>query len=150
MKTKHYLSCIIFLLFSFSNWAQSCLPEGITFSTQGQIDSFAINYPGCTEIEGDVKIQESTSNNISNLIGISQIVTIEGNLVIRSNKSLLTLNGLENINSIGESLSIRSNTMLSNITSLQNLFSIGGSIAISSNNELQDLSGLENIVWTLR
>jgi len=27
--------------------SQSCLPDGITFSTQAQIDNFQINYPGC-------------------------------------------------------------------------------------------------------
>ena len=45
-------------------FAQGCLPEGITFTTQEQIDSFAINYPGCTEIEGFVDIN---GNNITNL-----------------------------------------------------------------------------------
>ncbi len=34
-----------------------CLPEGITFTTQAQIDNFQLNYPGCTEIEGDMKIK---------------------------------------------------------------------------------------------
>ncbi len=34
--------------------AQSCLPDGITFETQAQIDSFQVNYPGCTEVEGNV------------------------------------------------------------------------------------------------
>ena len=33
-------------------FSQGCLPEGITFTTQEQIDNFQINYPGCTEIEG--------------------------------------------------------------------------------------------------
>ena len=33
-------------------FSQGCLPEGITFTTQEQIDNFQTNYPGCTEIEG--------------------------------------------------------------------------------------------------
>jgi hypothetical protein len=37
-------------------FSQGCLPEGITFTTQEQIDNFQANYPGCTEIEGDVNI----------------------------------------------------------------------------------------------
>ena len=32
-------------------YSQSCLPEGIIFETQAQIDSFQIDYPGCTEID---------------------------------------------------------------------------------------------------
>ena len=36
------------------NCGQICLPNGITFTTQGQIDSFSINYPGCSVIGGYV------------------------------------------------------------------------------------------------
>ena len=36
--------------------SQSCLPEGIEFTTQEQIDNFQTDYPGCIEIEGDVTI----------------------------------------------------------------------------------------------
>jgi hypothetical protein len=46
----------------------TCLPEGINFTTQAQIDNFQTNYPGCTEIEGDVLILGS---NITNLTGLS-------------------------------------------------------------------------------
>ena len=31
---------------------QGCLPEGIAFTTQEQIDNFQTDYPGCTEIFG--------------------------------------------------------------------------------------------------
>ena len=49
-----------------------CLPEGITFTTQAQIDSFAVNYPGCTEIDGDVIIGRSNpTTDISNLNGLN-------------------------------------------------------------------------------
>ena len=47
--------------------AQPCLPEGITFSTQAEIDSFQINYPSCTEIEGDVTIEGWDIANINGL-----------------------------------------------------------------------------------
>ena len=43
----------------------SCLPEGITFTTQEQIDNFQINYPGCTEIEGNVMIYGLEIDNIN-------------------------------------------------------------------------------------
>jgi hypothetical protein len=38
-------------------YSQGCLPEGITFTTQAQIDSFQINYPGCNAVEGNVIIE---------------------------------------------------------------------------------------------
>ena len=37
--------------------SQPCLPEGITFTTQAQIDSFQTNYPVCSEIEGECNNQ---------------------------------------------------------------------------------------------
>ncbi len=56
-------------------FSQPCLPEGITFTTQEQIDNFQTNYPGCTEIEGDVIIG---GNNISNLDGLSLVNAVGG------------------------------------------------------------------------
>jgi hypothetical protein len=55
--------------------AQPCLPEGITFSTQAQIDSFQTNYSGCTEIEGGVLIE---GNDITNLEGLSVLEIVDG------------------------------------------------------------------------
>lgn len=85
-------------LFTLHAVAQSCLPEGITFTTQAQIDSFQIMYPGCTEIEGDVEIN---GDNITNLNGLSVLTGIDGYLRLLSNNVLTNLNGLENLISIG-------------------------------------------------
>ena len=56
---------IILISFQFTASSQTCLPEGITFSTQAQIDNFPYNYPGCTEIEGYVVILGDEINNLS-------------------------------------------------------------------------------------
>lgn len=53
----------------------SCLPEGITFTTQAQIDSFQINYPGCTEILGTVVIE---GPSIINLDGLNVLTAVGG------------------------------------------------------------------------
>ena len=58
------ISLALFIQFTVSS--QSCLPDGITFETQAQVDSFQINHPGCFEIEGDVTI---SGDNITNLNG---------------------------------------------------------------------------------
>jgi hypothetical protein len=42
---------LTFLLMAFGGVfiiAQGCLPDGISFTTQAQIDNFQTNYPGCT------------------------------------------------------------------------------------------------------
>jgi len=41
------LLLVFFFLFSGKIQAQ-CPPEGITLSTQAEIDAFSVNYPDCT------------------------------------------------------------------------------------------------------
>jgi hypothetical protein len=88
------------LLFTIINFvtAQGCLPEGISFSSQSQIDNFEENYPGCTEIEGSVTIVQNAQ--ITNLDGLNVITTIGGDFIIKT--SMLTnVNGLSNLAYIG-------------------------------------------------
>jgi hypothetical protein len=59
--------------------AQGCLPEGITFTTQNQINSFQVDYPGCTEIIGPVRIQ---GNDIINLGGLNVLTSLGHDLSI--------------------------------------------------------------------
>jgi hypothetical protein len=100
----------------------NCLQNGITFSTQEQIDNFASNSPPCTRIGGDVIIQPGTTE-ITNLEGLSQVNFIEGVLKINSNNSLLSLEGLENLNfSCITGLEIINNTSLE-ICNLPNICS---------------------------
>jgi hypothetical protein len=139
---KKLLSITIFLAFSYTVVSQSCLPEGIIFETQAQVDSFQENYPGCTEIEGFLDISESNITDLSNLIVITHV---GANFVIEFNDSLTSLSGLEGITSIGGDLVIVQNPVLSNLTGLNSLTSIGGYLKISDNNSLTSLSGLDNI-----
>ena len=55
---------LLVLTFQANVFSQGCLPEGITFTTQQQINDFQTNYPGCTEIEGDVEILNDNINNV--------------------------------------------------------------------------------------
>ena len=98
--------------------AHHCLPEGITFSTQAEIDSFQNNFPGCVEIEEDVTIN---GNNISGLDGIDVITKIGGDLTIVSNDVLSSLTGLANLKSIGGDLLIAGNTVLTILTGLDSI-----------------------------
>jgi hypothetical protein len=167
-KTLLLLLCIsIEVNLSFS---QSCLPEGITFTTQAQVDSFPVNYPGCTQIEGVVTINGEDISNLSglngltyigeglfigtffyggnfqltNLAGLENLTSIEGYLHINQNFVLTSLSGLNNLTSIGDYLVIYGNA-LDNLSGLSGLTSIGGSLHIARNYNLSDLSGLENL-----
>jgi hypothetical protein len=124
--------------------AQSCLPEGITFATQSQIDSFSILYPNCSEIEGEVFIE---GEDINSLIGIEALTAIHGSLRINYNNTILTtLNGLNNLTYIGGSLMIGGNAGLSDISALGNVDYVGYFIIVSFNPYLNSLAGLDNIV----
>jgi uncharacterized repeat protein (TIGR01451 family) len=123
-------------------FSQDCLPNGINFNTQQEIDDFGINYPGCMHILGDVNIDET---NISNLDGLENITAISGLLRIYDNADLISISGLENLDSVGGELTIYYNTALSNLHGLENLNSIGGNVTIGNNETLSSLSGLENL-----
>jgi hypothetical protein len=112
---------------------QSCLPEGIIFSTQEQIDNFQTNYPECTEIEGDVTIQGA---GITNLDGLSVLASIGGKLEIRANSSLGSLVGLESLISIGGYFLIQYNSSLLSLTGLEDITFVGGDLTIIGNTAL--------------
>jgi len=61
-KVVVFIVSLMFLQFTCSS--QPCLPNGIIFTTQNQIDSFQINNPNCTEIEGDVRIEGIDITNL--------------------------------------------------------------------------------------
>ncbi|MBW6490477.1 MAG: T9SS type A sorting domain-containing protein [Lentimicrobium sp.] len=128
-------------------FSQGCLPEGITFTTQEQIDNFQTNYPGCTEIEGFVII--SGGDEITNLNGLSVLTSIGGMLRIYSCSVLTSLLGLENITYIGGDLEVylwpSGTSVLANLNGLNNLTTIEGGLDITNTDVLTSLTGLENV-----
>lgn len=128
-------------------FSQSCLPEGITFTTQEEIDDFQSNYPGCTEIEGFVTI--SGYDEITNLNGLSVLTSIGERLRIYSCSVLTSLSGLENITYIGGDLEVymwpSGTSVLTNLNGLNNLTTIGGGLNITNTDVLSSLTGLENV-----
>ena len=124
-----------------AGFTQGCLPDGITFTTQAEIDNFPTNYPGCTEIEGDVTIYGPL---IYNLDCLSNVTSMGGYLDINSCIWLTNLNGLSNLTYLGKDLMIASTAIVS-FSPLQGLTNISGELMILYNDSLVDLSGLENI-----
>ena len=124
---KIFLTLLLPILLNIGNaHAQGCLPNGITFTTQAQINSFPTDYPGCTIIDGNVGI---TGNNITNIDSLIQITKINGSLQILNAGGLTNLDGFENLTHVQGLISIK-NTTITNITGLNNLDSIGGSLKI--------------------
>jgi len=145
--------CLLVVMLTISLsllFSQGCLPEGINFHSQSQIDDFQSNYPGCTEILGDVFIGSYYGSDISNLNGLNVLTSIGGYLTILDTQ-LSNLSGLELLNSI-ESFEISHNFTLINLIGLESLKSVGGSFVVNNNPNLQTLSGLDSlstISWSL-
>lgn len=145
------LSLILFLVFQGVVFSQPCLPEGITFTTQEEIDNFQTNYPNCTEIVGDVMIVGS--EDITNLHGLSVLTSIGGNFFVVGNQSLINFSGLENLAEINGFFHIGdydgaygiTNSSLQSLTGLEGLTSIGGAFWIMWNEALTTISGLSGI-----
>ncbi len=163
-------SAIIFFFFLlFGNIAvgQDCPIGGLDFPHQGNLDEFLVNYPNCTEINGDVTISEFYSGTIVNLLALQNITSIKGKLIIDGNTDLVSLSGLENLISVEGNFIISDNESLNSLSGLENLTNViyfwinnndnlinllglenlipNGIFYISGNNNLTDLSGLENI-----
>ena len=139
---KRLVTILLITGFNLVTSAQSCIPDYISFYLQSQVDSFQINYPGCTEIEGDVYI---SGNDITNLIGLAVLTSIGGDLRIENASSLTKLIGLNNLSYIGEDLIIEENEALYNFEGLSSLVQIEESFILKENTSLISLSGLDNL-----
>jgi len=138
---------LLFVLVQLNSFSQSCLPEGIQFSNQEQIDQFSNNYPGCYKILGPVLIGDfSGTDSITSLEGLSQLTSFGDELAILGNNNLISLEGLESIQTIDGQFGLYYNPNLINVNGLQSLTSIGGSFVITNNNNLVSLEMLSSLV----
>jgi len=162
---------VFLTLFSFAfcialSAQSSCLPDGIGFTSQEEIDAFATNYPGCTCIEGSVDV---FGKNITSLAGLSQITQIKGDLRI-SYLSAPDFTGLDNLTDVGGHLSLfgskNSSTAgfegltcvgsylriifnpFEDLNGLQNLKKVSNGIFLRDNDKLTSLDGLSTICYT--
>jgi hypothetical protein len=144
---KKLILVLAIVIYSQSEiFSQGCLPDGIIFTTQAQIDSFQINYPGCSIIEGNVRIE---GVDISNLDSLITITTIQGRLKIGNfvnfNLMLSDLTGLSNLVEVGEQLEIQNNTILTSLEGLNNLVSFPEPTFIINNSSLESIASLSNL-----
>lgn len=138
---KKSIGLLIACLLSIGAISQSCLPTGISFTSQSEIDNFKANYPDCTEIEGYLEIDGS---GITNLDSLHQITSIGGYLDIYSIPDLVSIEGLGALTSIGTGRLGIHGTALTNLHGLENLITIPG-LRIDGNPMLSSLEGLNNL-----
>lgn len=148
MKNSILSLTVIFLIFSFSLEGQMCLPEGIHFTRQSQIDSFSIQYPGCTEIGGDVCIggcQGEEDSDITNLDGLLPLTSIKGKVTISHNPLLTSVQGLQNMEVIEDDLLISWNDILSSFEGLDQVRKMKGSFTLEWSTGIDSLTGFDMV-----
>lgn len=145
---KKHVSLFLLVLSSLYSFSQTCLPDGITFISQAQVDSFQINHPSCSIIEGSVTIGPENSwdeIDISNLDSLIVLTTIEGNLKVWNNDLLANLSGLDSLSTIEGDLLIETNSSIENLVGLENITNIGGMLRVYGGNYITNLNGLDNL-----
>ncbi|MEO9893071.1 T9SS type A sorting domain-containing protein [Aurantibacter sp.] len=146
---KKLLISLLFILSSTHFFGQ-CPTSGLIINNQQDIDSFAINYPNCTELSQNLLIQGAGINNLN---GLSQITSITGNLIIGGfnlGTSITNLSGLDNLEIITGKLDINRNSNLETLAGLSKLTEVGSTqvgsgISISLNPSLLNLNGLNGL-----
>ncbi|MEZ4758081.1 MAG: T9SS type A sorting domain-containing protein [Flavobacteriales bacterium] len=130
---------------------QNCLPQGITFNLQSEVDAFPTTYPGCAQIDGFLRIGPSNDGfggGITDLTPLSQITSVGGYLLVEFTIGLGSLDGLDNLASVGGYLKLNVNDNLSDITALSNLTTVGGLLEVRQNPVLTSLEGLASVSTT--
>lgn len=86
------------------------------------------------------------ATNVESLESLSNLETIDGNILISRNHSLTNLNGLNNVTSVLGTVDISSNDEIVDIEGMESLQSVGENLWIFGNPKLQNLEGLNNLV----
>ena len=99
-------------------------------------------FQSLNHIDGDLSIQWT---HFEDLRILDQLQSIGGDLKIRSNDYLTSLNGLEQLTTIGGNFDINGNDALINLEGSNNITSLGGTVIIERNFSLKTISGFNNI-----
>jgi len=137
-----------------SSWAgpfgfRTCSSGNVTLLTQEQVNAFGAN---CTTINGHLIIghnnQTYTTTDITDLSPLAGITQVTGNVVIRRNHSLTTIN-LDALQTIGGTLTVNEENSLTSV-SLANLETVAGiSFTVPSLTSLTGLNELETVTGNM-
>lgn len=140
---KNLLISLVFTLSQLILVAQCPPGDMLMFSSQAQIDEFAINYPNCTDLPGGITI---TGGGIVNLYGLSNLLSIGGDLNFLYTVNLGNFMGLDNLESVGGTILINENYTLTSMSGLNSLSTVYGDFVIYNNGLLLNLGGLTSLI----
>jgi|GEM_PF-5439686 len=109
----------------------------VFLTTQAEVDNF-----DCTNNTGGIFIR---GNDITNLNGLSELISTQGSIEIRDNPNLSSLEGLDALTSVN-SIYIVNNAILDDVSALQTVETINGSLIVNNNPQLGDCCILEDLI----
>ena len=129
-----FLACVSFLAYG----------QDVILETQADVDAFDSSV---TVVEGDLVIGSDgfEQNNIDDISSLSNVQSIEGQLLVRSTQ-LSDLNEFLNLDFVESNIYLFNNELLANIDGLIGLSSINGSLYVAHNDILSNVDGFSNIV----
>lgn len=129
-ESKIIHSLLLAFLVTLTSYAQNCPTSSwstIYLSDQASIDAFKTNYPDCSVLNYNLRIE---GDDITNLAGLSNLKSIHGNLNITDCPNLAALNGLENVKNIDADLRIHDNEILSDISAISDIEGLDGDFVL--------------------
>lgn len=133
--------------------AQGCLPQGVVFTTQSQLDQFKFDNPSCKIVEGDLVVGSYSvligkNKDIINLSPLNNIEEVKGNLIISSIENLIDLSALSNLKKVGKDIIIQGNSKITSLKGLEKITGVEGKLELFSNNVAKmTTKGLDNIKY---
>lgn len=118
-----------------SKGQDTCRIDELQIKSQGWIDSFPINYPGCRFVENTLNIKGFEIERLDSLYSLQFI-----DLLKLTDTKIKALKGLDNLIQCNV-IQIINVDSLEDISQLKNLKKVG-TLSISSNQKLKSLSGL--------
>lgn len=163
---KQKFTLLAFLSFCLAGFAQ-CPNSQIELTTQADVDNFAVNYPGCTEILngftiqgtgivnlnglsvlnsfGDSSVFTIQETSITNFTGLDNLAYVGGSFKVIFNQNLENFNGLEQIETIRKNLFVSGSNLIINFDGFDSLNTIGGNLDVRSCAALRDFEGLNSL-----
>ncbi len=145
MKINTYFRSLFTTVFLFSliGFGQAQCPAAFYPTSQSDIDNFIINYPNCTDLPGNLNIYNL--GLITNLEGLKNLKSVDGDLYIRFCPQLTNLMGLRNLESVSGFFAIRNTDKLTDLQGLNKLKTVGTRFTVYQNISLTSISGLDEL-----
>lgn len=113
----------------------------LDLETQLEVDA---NY--CLEeVKGRLDISKFSGSDINNLSSLNNLVKVGGNLRIRRNHEMLSINGFESLTEVGGDLRIEDNDNLISFSGFENLQRVGLELEFYRNEKLQAIFGFSQL-----